>query len=55
MTDINEAADALVTKLSNYADGKTKVKMFDEFNRMTMDLIGKVRFATTISKPHTYL
>lgn len=38
----NSVADALVTKLSKVADGNTVIDMADEFQKVTLDVIGKV-------------
>lgn len=42
MGEFNESADALVRKLSQLSDGHTPVNMFNEFNHIALDLIGKV-------------
>lgn len=38
----NSVADVLVAKLSKVADGKTVIDMADEFQKVTLDVIGKV-------------
>ena len=39
----NSCCDVFLAKLSRLADGKTEVVMLEEFNRATLDVIGKVR------------
>ncbi|KAJ7362203.1 hypothetical protein OS493_013302 [Desmophyllum pertusum] len=41
----NTVADALIAKLLKVADGKTVVDMADEFQKATLDVIGKVAFS----------
>ncbi|XP_013401360.1 cholesterol 24-hydroxylase [Lingula anatina] len=48
----NLAADSLMEKLSELADGKTMVDMNDMFCRLTLDVIGKVAFDTEIESVH---
>lgn len=43
MEQFNLSCDVFLARLTGLADGKTEVKMADEFNRITLDLIGKVR------------
>lgn len=38
----NSIADALISKLSKVADGKTVINMVDEFQKVTLDVIAKV-------------
>ena len=42
IVEFNNSCDAFLAKLSDLADGKTEVRMADEFNRITLDIIGKV-------------
>ena len=42
MDQFNFSADVLVNRLVTMADGKTEVAMLDEFNRLTLDVVGKV-------------
>lgn len=42
MNAFNESCDVFLRKIEKLADGKTKVKMTDEFARVTLDVIGKV-------------
>ncbi|XP_060085768.1 cholesterol 24-hydroxylase-like [Ylistrum balloti] len=42
MSEFNGSADALVRKLSHQSDGHTQINMFNEFNHIALDLIGKV-------------
>ena len=42
MVQFNASCDDLLAKLADLADGKTEVLMADEFNRITLDIIGKV-------------
>ncbi|XP_022091043.1 cholesterol 24-hydroxylase-like [Acanthaster planci] len=44
MDSFNESADILIKKLAMRADGKTKVFMLEELNRVTLDVIAKVAF-----------
>lgn len=39
---LNSEVDLLTTRLHGLADGKTSVHMLDEFNHLTLDIIGKV-------------
>lgn len=41
----NSIADALISKLSKVADGKTVINMVDEFQKVTLDVIAKVAFS----------
>ena len=43
LTQFNSSCDVFLARLTDLADGKTEVKMADEFNRITLDIIGKVR------------
>ena len=43
LTQFNSSCDVFLARLTELADGKTEVKMADEFNRITLDIIGKVR------------
>ena len=43
MEQFNLSCDVFLARLTGLADGKTEVKIADEFNRITLDLIGKVR------------
>lgn len=43
MEQFNASCDVFLARLTELADGKTEVKMADEFNRITLDIIGKVR------------
>lgn len=43
MAQFNASCDAFLARLTELADGQTEVKMADEFNRITLDIIGKVR------------
>lgn len=40
----NTEIDLLINKLAGLADGKTQVSMLEEFNHLTLDVIGKVCF-----------
>lgn len=42
MEQFNSSSDVLVGKLRESADGTRKVSMVEEFQRLTLDLIGKV-------------
>ena len=42
ITQFNSCCDAFLDRLSSLADGETEIKMADEFNRVTLDVIGKV-------------
>lgn len=42
MDAFNSVGDEFLGKLRQYADGKTPVRMVDEFARVTLDIIGKV-------------
>lgn len=42
LPQFNSVADALVAKLSKVADGNTVIDMADEFQKVTLDVIGKV-------------
>ena len=42
MDAFNSTCDNFLKNLRQYADGKTPVKMLDEFARVTLDIIGKV-------------
>ena len=42
MGAFNTSCNAFVKKLREMADGKTEVRMLDEFARVTLDVIGKV-------------
>lgn len=44
MAPFNSICDDFLENLRNYADGKTPVRMVDEFARVTLDIIGKVGF-----------
>lgn len=41
---LNTEIDLLITRLAGLADGKTEVSMLDEFNHLTLDIIGKIAF-----------
>ena len=43
LTQFNSSCDVFLARLTDLADGKTEVKMADEFNRITLDIIGRVR------------
>jgi cholesterol 24(S)-hydroxylase len=43
MKAFNESCDVFLKKMGKLADGKTKVRMTDEFARVTLDVIGKVK------------
>ena len=45
MEQFNESCDVFLAKLAELADGKTEVRMADEFNKITLDIIGKVSYA----------
>ena len=38
----NSTANAVMDELAKVADGKTKIKMINFMNRVTLDVIGKV-------------
>ncbi|XP_071159718.1 cholesterol 24-hydroxylase-like isoform X3 [Mytilus edulis] len=40
----NTEIDLLINKLAGLADGKTQVSMLEEFNHLTLDVIGKIGF-----------
>jgi len=42
-TALNSEIDLLMTRLAGIADGKTTVSMMEEFNHLTLDIIGKVK------------
>ena len=42
MAPFNSICDDFLENLRNYANGKTPVRMVDEFARVTLDIIGKV-------------
>lgn len=39
----------MMEKLRNMADGKQYIRMLDQFNRATLDVIGKVAFGLNIN------
>ena len=43
MTAFNSSCDLFLAKMDELADGKTVVNMAEEFARVTLDVIGKVR------------
>ena len=43
MSALNSICDDFLAKIDELADGKTTVNMAEEFNRVTLDVIGKVR------------
>lgn len=43
MESFNDICDTFLDKMAKMADGKTEVEMADEFGRVTLDVIGKVR------------
>ena len=45
MDAFNSICDDFLENLRKYADGKTPVRMMDEFERVTLDIIGKVLYA----------
>ena len=45
-TALNSEIDLLMTRLAGIADGKTTVSMMEEFNHLTLDIIGKVKIKT---------
>lgn len=49
MEQFNLSCDVFLARLTGLADGKTEVKMADEFNRITLDLIGKVMFGIDLN------
>ena len=53
MAQFNSSCDIFLARLAELADGKTEVKMADEFNRITLDIIGKVR--TVYSKGQSFM
>lgn len=44
MDSFNSVCDRFLKNLTRHADGKTPVKMADQFGRVTLDIIGKVGF-----------
>jgi len=48
MDAFNSVCDDFLKNLKRHADGKTPVKMADEFARVTLDIIGKVGFNINI-------
>ena len=42
MSEFNDAADTLINRLVEMADGKTSVPMLSLFHRTTLDVIAKV-------------
>jgi hypothetical protein len=42
-TALNSEIDLLMTRLAEIADGKTTVSMMEEFDHLTLDIIGKVK------------
>ena len=51
MEQFNASCDVLLAKLAKLADGKTEVSMADEFNRITLDIIGKVSYRAIFAPP----
>ncbi|KAL9961373.1 hypothetical protein ACROYT_G030297 [Oculina patagonica] len=54
MDSFNSVGDEFLEKLDQLADGKTPVRMADEFARVTLDIIGKVGYSInlgTIANP----
>jgi len=47
--DFNHCGDNLMNRLMKLADGKTKIKMLNHFNHVSLDLISKVSKSTNIS------
>jgi hypothetical protein len=47
-TALNSEIDLLMTRLAGIADGKTTVSMMEEFNHLTLDIIGKVIIMSSI-------
>ena len=45
ITEFNSKADILVTHLKKKADGKTEIRLLDEFNHTALDIIASVRLA----------
>ena len=45
MDAFNSICDDFLENLRKYADGKTPVRMVNEFGRVTLDIIGKVLYA----------
>ncbi|KAK3745521.1 hypothetical protein QZH41_009918, partial [Actinostola sp. cb2023] len=54
--DYNNSSEKFVNKMTQFADGKTEVRMLDYFHRVTLDVIGKVAFdmdLNSIEDDHT--
>lgn len=51
MEQFNASCDVLLARLAKLADGKTDVLMADEFNRITLDIIGKVSYRAIFAPP----
>ena len=52
MDAFNSVGDGFLEKLSQLADGRTPVRMVDEFARVTLDIIGKVGKVSMQAKWH---
>lgn len=46
MREFNSKADILVSFLRDRADGKTEIKLIDQFNHIALDIIASVRFVS---------
>ena len=50
MEQFNSNCDVFLSRLTELADGQTEVLMADEFNRVTLDIIGKVSESVMCTK-----
>ncbi|XP_072046328.1 cholesterol 24-hydroxylase-like [Amphiura filiformis] len=48
LNQFNMSSDLLIKELVGRSDGETEVVMLDEFNRVALDIIGKVAFGTDL-------
>ena len=55
MEQFNSNCDVFLSRLTELADGQTEVLMADEFNRVTLDIIGKVSEWVMCTKGKIYV
>ena len=48
MAEFNQTGDDLMELLAERADGKSVITMLDSLNRVTLDVIGKVKYSSSI-------
>ena len=48
MKQFNSTSDLFIQKLRKEADGRALISMQDEFHRITLDLIGKVKYSSIV-------